>query len=148
MTANALKMLQMGRTRLNNLLPNITEKDLSKKLHPASNSIGFLLRHIAEVEHLFAKNVFHTEVKITTQTIGKDIHDTGKYTDLNVLNDLLYNGIAVLSQAVSMVPENGWSENITTAEFGTITKAEALSRIMTHTAYHAGQIALILKYGA
>lgn len=148
MTTNASKMLQMGRTRLTNMLPNITEKDLTKKLHPQSNSIGFLLRHIAEVEHLFAKNVFQTDVKITTQTIGKDIHDTGRHTDLKTLTELLDNGYKVLLQAVLAVPDNGWSENVTTAEFGTVTKAEALSRIMTHTAYHAGQIGLILKYGA
>ena len=148
MTTNASKMLQMGRTRLTNMLPNITEKDLTRKLHPQSNSIGFLLRHIAEVEHLFAKNVFQTDVKITTQTIGKDIHDTGRHTDLKVLTELLDNGYLALSQAVLAVPDNGWSETVTTAEFGTVTKAEALSRIMTHTAYHAGQIGLIIKYGA
>ncbi|TVR30397.1 MAG: hypothetical protein EA390_08110 [Balneolaceae bacterium] len=40
-----------------------------------------------------------------------------------------------------------WDKEITTAEFGTVTRAEALARIMTHTAYHAGQIALAVKYG-
>jgi uncharacterized damage-inducible protein DinB len=40
-----------------------------------------------------------------------------------------------------------WSEVITTKEFGTKTKAEALGRIVSHTAYHAGQIAIIHKYG-
>jgi uncharacterized damage-inducible protein DinB len=36
---------------------------------------------------------------------------------------------------------------VTTKEFGTKTKAEALGRIISHTAYHAGQLALSLKYG-
>jgi hypothetical protein len=27
------------------------------------------------------------------------------------------------------------------------TKAEALGRITTHSAYHAGQLAIVLKYG-
>jgi uncharacterized damage-inducible protein DinB len=40
-----------------------------------------------------------------------------------------------------------WDGEVTTAEFGTVTRAEALGRIMTHTAYHAGQIALAKKYG-
>jgi len=35
-----------------------------------------------------------------------------------------------------------------TKEFGTKTVAEAFGRIISHTAYHAGQIALIKKYGA
>jgi hypothetical protein len=36
---------------------------------------------------------------------------------------------------------------ITTKEFGTKTKAEAFGRIVSHTAYHSGQIAILLKYG-
>ncbi|MFN3530884.1 MAG: damage-inducible protein DinB, partial [Bacteroidia bacterium] len=32
-------------------------------------------------------------------------------------------------------------------EFGTKTKAEAFGRIVSHTAYHAGQLAIINKYG-
>jgi uncharacterized damage-inducible protein DinB len=35
---------------------------------------------------------------------------------------------------------------VTTKEFGTKTKAEALGRIVTHTTWHAGQMAIILKY--
>jgi uncharacterized damage-inducible protein DinB len=37
--------------------------------------------------------------------------------------------------------------NTTTKEFGTKTKAEAFGRIVSHTAYHAGQMAIIMKYG-
>jgi uncharacterized damage-inducible protein DinB len=49
--------------------------------------------------------------------------------------------------ALQSQKEEDWESNVTTAEFGTITKAEALARIISHTAYHSGQIALILKYG-
>lgn len=52
-----------------------------------------------------------------------------------------------LSKHLGESPNSVWSEVITTKEFGTKTKAEALGRIVSHTAYHAGQIALINKYG-
>jgi len=146
MTTQLLQLFKMGRTRLTNQLPSIVEEDLVKKFHPNSNSIGFLLQHIAEVEQLFAKNVFGLDIKVTMQTVGKTIHDTGKFTDLNAELKLLEQSAAVLEQAILKQDESNWNKNITTAEFGTVTKAEALARIVSHTAYHAGQIALIKKY--
>jgi uncharacterized damage-inducible protein DinB len=146
MTQELLQMFKMGRTRLTNQLPNIKESDLTKKLHPNSNSIGFLLQHIGEVEHLFAKNVFGLDIKVTMQTVGKTIHDTGKFTNLEAELNLLEDAAKVLEQAILNHQDSDWSSNVTTAEFGTVTKAEALARIISHTAYHAGQIGLILKY--
>jgi uncharacterized damage-inducible protein DinB len=52
-----------------------------------------------------------------------------------------------LQKAIAAQEESSWGETITTKEFGTKTKAEALGRITTHTAYHAGQLAIMLKYG-
>ncbi|MBL7921650.1 MAG: DinB family protein [Bacteroidia bacterium] len=146
MTQELLKMFKMGRTRLTNQLPNIKESDLTKKLHPNSNSVGFLLRHINEVEHLFAKNVFGLDIRVMASTIGKGIHDTGKFTNLQAELEGLNEAASVLEQAILKQTDADWSSNVTTAEFGTVTKAEALSRIISHTAYHAGQIGLILKY--
>jgi uncharacterized damage-inducible protein DinB len=146
MTQELLQMFRMARTRLTNQLPNIKESDLTKKLHPNSNSIGFLLQHIGEVEHLFAKNVFGLDIKVTMQTVGKTIHDTGKFTNLEAELILLEDAAKVLEQAILKHQDADWISNVTTAEFGTVTKAEALARIISHTAYHAGQIGLILKY--
>lgn len=146
MTQELLQMFKMGRTRLTNQLPNLKESDLTKKLHPSSNSIGFLLQHIGEVEHLFAKNVFGLNIKVTMQTVGKTIHDTGKFTNLETELILLEDAAKVLEQAILKHQDADWSANVTTAEFGTVTKVEALARIVSHTAYHAGQIGLILKY--
>ena len=53
-----LALWQEGRTRFTNLLPEISEADLKKKLLPAPNSVGFIIRHVGDVEYLFAKNVF------------------------------------------------------------------------------------------
>jgi uncharacterized damage-inducible protein DinB len=146
MTPTFLKMFLMARSRLLHLLPVITENDLSKRLDPESNSIGFLLKHIAEVEQLFAKNVFGLEIKVTANTIGKT-KDSGRYINLSELLESLSAAEKVLTMALQSQKEEDWESNVTTAEFGTITKAEALARIISHTAYHSGQIALILKYG-
>lgn len=147
MTEELLKMYKMGRTRLTNQLPAIKETDLSKKVIAESNSVGFLLRHIAEVEHLFAKNIFGLDIKVTLHTVGKGVHDTGKFTDLKNELDFLNEAAAVMEKAILKHKEDEWQHNISTPEFGTLTKAEALARIISHTSYHAGQVGLILKYG-
>jgi uncharacterized damage-inducible protein DinB len=145
MTQTFLQMFLMARSRRINLLPNISEHDLSKKLAPESNSIGFLLRHIGEVEQLFAKNVFCLDIKVTANTIGKS-KDMGRFTNQMELFENLSITEDALKKAILAQEHEDWNKNVTTAEFGIVTKAEALSRIISHSAYHTGQIALILKY--
>ena len=137
-----------ARTRLSKVTDTITESDLSKKLGSAPNSIGFLLQHIAEVELLFCKNVFgHTEVKVVAHTVI-DQKDTGVWTDLTAIQSQLSESGQTIASIIASVAEEDWSMQITTKEFGTKTKAEAFGRIISHTAYHAGQIAMIQKYGS
>jgi hypothetical protein len=57
-TASLLALFTEGRTRFTKVLDSLTEVDLPKKLTPSPNSAGFLLRHVGDVELLFAKNVF------------------------------------------------------------------------------------------
>ena len=52
-----IELWEEARTRFSNQLTGLSEEDLRKKLIPATNSIGFLIRHIGDVELLFAKNV-------------------------------------------------------------------------------------------
>ncbi len=135
-----------GRTRFSKLLDAIQESDLTKHLGNSPNSAGFLIRHIAEVELLFAKNVFGLQdVKIVAKTLiaGKD---TGEWTNLEELLSIQQYAFDTLENAIS--EQNNWNEIIETKEFGKKTRAEALGRITTHTAYHAGQLAIILKYGS
>lgn len=135
-----------GRTRFSKLLDTIQETDLKKHLGNSPNSAGFLIRHIAEVELLFSKNVFGLQdVKIVAKTLiaGKD---TGEWTNLEELLSIQQYAFDTLGNAIS--EQNNWDEFIETKEFGKKTKAEALGRITTHTAYHAGQLAIILKYGS
>jgi uncharacterized damage-inducible protein DinB len=136
-----------ARTRLTTLLEIITEIDLAKKLHPAPNSVGFLMRHIGDVELLFAKNVFHgSNIHVVAKTLI-DAEDTGVWTNLDEIKTYLHEAYHSLVEVLKIQTDDSWSDLITTKEFGTKTKAEAFGRIISHTAYHAGQIALILKYG-
>ncbi|MEP7109623.1 MAG: DinB family protein [Ferruginibacter sp.] len=143
---NLLALWAEGRTRLTKLLEMVTENDLSKKLSPSPNSIGFLIRHIGDAEMLFAKNVFKLkDLQVYAKTIIAQ-KDTGEWTNFTSLKGYTNQSATVLQQSILQMKEEDWPQSITTAEFGTRTLAEALGRITTHTAYHAGQTAVILKY--
>jgi len=135
-----------SRTRFINQLAELTENDLKKKLSPSPNSVGFLVRHIGDVELLFAKNVFgDSEIKVSAKTVIAK-HDTGEWTNLEDLKLYVVQSFEKLKSIVEKQTDSDWETTITTNEFGTKTKAEAFGRIVSHTAYHAGQMAIINKY--
>ena len=145
-TSHYHALWQEARTRFSNQLQQLTAQDLSKKLGTSPNSVGFLIRHIADVELLFTKNVFKkADVQVVARTVI-DKRDTGQWTDLADL--LAYQQTAFEQLQAAILATTDWDSTITTPEFGAKTKAEALGRIVSHTAYHAGQLALALKYGA
>jgi len=142
-----LQMWRESRTRFSLLLNGITENQLRYTLEPSANSAGFLIRHIADVEKLFSKNVFgKADVKVVAKTVI-DKKDTGEHTDLSFLLSYQNESSEDLASAIALQSDSDWFQTIETKEFGVKTKAEALGRITSHTAYHAGQLALILKYG-
>ncbi|WP_027002704.1 DinB family protein [Hugenholtzia roseola] len=148
MTQSFHRIWVEARTRFSNQLVHLNATDLTKKLEPAPNSVGFLIRHIADVELLFAKNVFRLpDVKVSAKTVIEK-SDTGEWTDLQSLLDYQQYAFEKLEKAILSQSQADWQAQITTQEFGTKTKAEAFARILSHTAYHAGQMAIILKYGA
>lgn len=147
MTNHFLALWKEARTRFTKQLEVIKETDLQKKLGKSPNSAGFLIRHIAEVELLFAKNVFgKNDVKITAKTVieGKD---TGKWTDLAELKSIVEQAEQQLKYAIEQQQNSNWESEVETKEFGKKTLAEAFGRVVSHTAYHAGQLAIIVKYG-
>ena len=142
-----LELWLESRTRFTNQLENLTTPDLTKKLPPSVNSVGFLIRHMGDVELLFAKNVFGAaEVKVVAKTVI-DKYDSGEWTDLEGLKQYVNLSFDQLKTIVEKQTDEDWETTITTKEFGTKTKAEAFGRIVSHTAYHAGQMAIINKYG-
>ncbi|MEP3836724.1 MAG: DinB family protein [Algibacter sp.] len=136
-----------SRTRFSNQLLHLSEGDLKKKLLPSPNSIGFLIRHIGDVELLFAKNVFGArETRVIAKTVISQ-KDTGEWTNINALLKYVNHSFEVLKAIVKEQKESDWETTIVTKEFGSKTKAEAFGRIISHTTYHAGQLAIINKYG-
>jgi uncharacterized damage-inducible protein DinB len=146
-TAHFVAQWIEARTRFSNQLKTLQSEDLKKKLGDSPNSVGFLIRHIGDVELLFSKNVFaNTSVHVTAKTVISG-QDTGEWTDLSALLAYVSESFNTLQNTLAIQADSVWSEVITTKEFGTKTKAEALGRIVSHTAYHAGQMALLIKYG-
>ena len=136
-----------ARTRFSNQLVTLTSLDLTKRLPPSVNSVGFLIRHIGDVELLFAKNVFGaSDIKVSANTVI-DKYDTGEWIDINSLKEYVSLSFEKLKEIVGTQLDEDWETTITTKEFGTKTKAEAFGRIVSHTTYHAGQLAIIVKYG-
>ncbi|WP_019987516.1 DinB family protein [Rudanella lutea] len=148
MTTEHLHALwQEARTRFSNQLATLTEADLNKKLGDSVNSAGFLIRHIADVELLFARNVFgQTDLKVSAKTVIAQ-RDTGEWTNLSELLEYQNYAFESLEKAILAQSVSDWDVIIETKEFGRRTKAQALGRITSHTAYHAGQLAIVVKYG-
>jgi hypothetical protein len=146
-TAILIELWKEARTRFSNQLSAITENDLTKTLAPCPNSVGFLIRHIGDVELLFAKNVFGaTDVKVVAKTVIAK-RDTGEWTNLAELKEYVDFSFQQLKSIVGTQTEADWESTVTTSEFGAKTKAAAFGRIVSHTTYHAGQMAIIHKYG-
>ena len=74
-----LQIWEEARTRFTNLLKDIKEENLTLKLINTKNSAGFLILHVADVELLFAKNVFNASVQAKTVIAQRD---TGEWTNL------------------------------------------------------------------
>lgn len=148
MTQTLIELWTEARTRFTNQLINLTEADLKKRLAPAPNSIGFLIRHIGDVELLFAKNVFGAK---TIHVVAKTViaqQDKGEWTDLAELKAYVDLSFENLKAIVEKQTDDDWKSSITTKEFGTKTKAEAFGRIVSHTNHHSGQMAILNKYGS
>ena len=143
-----LELWQEARTRFSNQLTRLSQDDLKKKLPPAVNSVGFLIRHIGDVELLFAKNVFKgRDVKVIAKTVIAQ-KDTGEWNNLAELKEYVDYAAKTLKSVIERQTDTDWETTVITKEFGTKTKAEAFGRIISHTNHHAGQMAILIKYGS
>lgn len=147
-TAILITLWVEARTRFTKQLLSLSPEELKKKLPPSQNSAGFLIRHIGDVELLFAKNVFGaSDTRVVAKTVI-DKRDTGEWTNLEELKEYVRFSFETLLAIVEKQNDADWESEITTKEFGTKTKAQAFGRIVSHSAYHAGQMAILLKYGS
>ncbi|MGM0712759.1 DinB family protein [Brevibacillus parabrevis] len=143
-----LPSLQTARSRYLNTLSNLKADELPLKLAPESNSIGFLIRHIAEVEFRFCTMFFARPLPdyiSSLATIGP-VKDEGNFTDMNELLAICEASYDYLVDALTTLPQDAW-DVACEAPIGTLTPRQALGRLIYHMGYHGGQIGLIRKYG-
>lgn len=143
-----LPVLQKARERYLQTLEGLKPEELAWRVVAGSNSIGFLIRHNAEVEYRFAAWFFGRPLPqdVTLQTLGPDITDDGRHSDWEALRTFLEQSHVHLTEAIRSLPEDRWDTPVE-APIGTLTPREALGRLIHHTGHHAGQIGLIRKYG-
>ncbi|UFJ43187.1 DinB family protein [Brevibacillus humidisoli] len=141
-----LPIWQKARSRYQDTLDGLRSDELTCRLVPGSNSIGFLLRHNAEVEYRFALMFFGRGLPedVTLETIGP-VKDDGRYTDLTQLLPFMEQANAHLVNAMHSLPVDKWDAPAE-APIGTMTPREAIGRLIYHMGHHGGQIALIRKY--
>lgn len=130
--------------RFHKTVRSLPEQDLPLKIGHAS--IGYMLRHNAEVEYLFADWFFGKPmpeglVIYTGRGAAKPDND---FTNLEELVALLEASNEHLIAAMCELPEAQWTVTVPSA-MGDSTPLEAIGRLMYHTGIHAGQISLIQK---
>jgi uncharacterized damage-inducible protein DinB len=142
-----LPALQTARSRYLDALDHLEADQLTWKLAPGSNSVGFLIRHIAEVEYRFCAMFFQQPVPphVTLSTIGP-VKDEGTHTDLDALLAFKDASFQFLLEALGALPTEAWDVPCE-APIATLTPRQALGRLVYHMGYHGGQIGLIRKYG-
>ncbi len=147
LTERYVAMYTQGRTRLTTWLDDIDDDDLANRLHDDANTLAWTLQHIGEVELLFAKNIFGRDIEVKAQTIGPNAGKRQQFGSAEDVRALLERSGRELRDVIATQDEEAWTREVT-ADFGTLPLQEALARVITHTAYHAGQAHLTLKYGA
>ncbi|MED1821901.1 DinB family protein [Brevibacillus agri] len=119
------------------------EQDLTLGLGPAS--IGYMLRHNAEVEYMFAEWFFGRSIPADVELLTKNGPVEGRqFTNLQELADFMTASNEHLLEGMKSLSEEAWHTPVNTP-LGSSTPLEALGRLMYHTGIHAGQISQIQK---
>ncbi|UNK17165.1 DinB family protein [Paenibacillus sp. N3/727] len=130
--------------RFHQTAKNLPEQDLPLKLGNAS--IGYMLRHNAEVEYMFADWFFNRPLPegLAIHTARGAAGAENEFTNLQELLAILKASNEHMLDAMRELPEEKWNEPVK-SPMGLSTPLEAVGRLMYHTGIHAGQISLIQK---
>lgn len=133
--------------RFHNTVKKLPEANLTLEL--GSASIGYMLRHNAEVEYMFASWFFGVKIPeaIKLSTSGGPGGAKATFTNLQELVDDLTASNNHLIEAMRALPEEAWTVPVE-SPMGPSTPLEAVGRLMYHTGIHSGQISLIQKHFA
>ena len=141
-----LGLFHEGRTRLSHATYNLAAEELPLHMPGSPNTVGWLLHHIAEWELLFATHLFPRPTAAVALKRHLNKPHIEHLHDLQLTLHRLNDSGQALENAILNTPEVAWETAVVTEEFGSQQLAAYLGRILTHTAYHAGQVMMIRKY--
>lgn len=119
----------------------INPENLNWRLSPKAASVGFIYRHIGEIQLLLG-TFLGEGTEVTNTTMG--FEDTGQGADLEASHRLVDAGYAMLYGLAEKHQPAWWLEKTETPFFGAIERIRMLGHILNHNAHHAGQISLTL----
>ncbi|WP_374019061.1 DinB family protein [Paenibacillus thiaminolyticus] len=133
--------------RFYNMANSLPEQALGLRI--GSASVGYMLRHNAEVEYLFAEWFFRRALppglEILTSRGPAAGRERAEFLDREGLLALLRTSNQHVMEAMRQLPEEVWRVAVD-SPMGASTPLEAVSRLLYHTGLHAGQISLIQKH--
>lgn len=119
----------------------IHPENLGWRLNPKAASVGFIYRHIGEIQLLLG-TFLGERTEVVNTTMG--FEDTGQGADLEASHRLVDSGYAMLYDLAEKHQPGWWLEKTETPFFGKIERIRLLGHILNHNAHHTGQIALTL----
>lgn len=142
--STVLPIWQSIQGRFHTMVKALPEEDLSLQI--GSSPIGYMIRHSAEVEYMFADWFFGKEMPEDLEIVTNRgaSGSTATFTNVEELVHILSASNEHLIEAMSQLPEDLWHLTID-SPMGLSTPLEAVGRLMYHTGIHAGQISLIRK---
>ncbi|MFU1793731.1 DinB family protein [Paenibacillus azoreducens] len=136
------------RDRFQKLAAGLREEELLLTAPGQGPTIGWMLRHNAEVEYMFAEWFFQAEKPKGIEYItGGGPVDHPDYADLKGLLHFLEESDRHFTMAMRLLPDDAWDTPVA-SQMGMSTPREAMGRVLYHNGLHAGQISLIRKLNA
>ena len=131
-------------SRFHKMVKELTAEELSLQMDKAS--IGYMLRHNAEVEYMFGELFFNQPMPAELDIMTGRGAGTGTpiKTSLAELIELLDASNKQLIMGMSELSEEGWHQ-AKDWPIGASTPLGAVCRLLYHTGNHAGQISLLRR---
>lgn len=144
-TETIVAMWESTQGRFHKMVKELPEEALTLSIGPSS--IGYMIRHSAEVEYVYAEWVFGKQKPegLEYLTLRGPSNSGAQFTNLSELVALLEASHAVVIEAIKSLPEDEWTKEVKTPR-GTFSPLDAIAQLQYHTGIHAGQISLMQKH--
>lgn len=144
-TETIIAMWESTQGRFHKMVKELPQEALTLAIGPAS--VGYMIRHSAEVEFVYAEWVFGKQKPegLDYCTLRGPANTDADFTNLEELIGLITASNAVIIDAMKSLPQEDWTKEVKTPR-GTFTPLDAISQLLYHTGIHAGQISLMQKH--